>query len=433
MFISHANPGDNDVAGWLACKLSVLGFNVWVDVEKLKGGETIWRVIEAVLRSDARTLILILSKSSFDRKGQLKQGISNELSLALTLEKEHERFVYPWIVDDIGFGQLPIELQGRLSVGTPRWSQALGQILEYLESIGVQVAEVGRDSGLLSKLLVPNSCGVTAESCTYELNRISNVSLPSKVFSIDQDAPALIATQAVFQGRRLSFSPNAGPAKLFGHDQPKSLDTSELLANGCTTLGMTAPDVRRVIVELTNKTLQDFLRSKGLVEKWMARRNPVFFFNSVTVPSAKLQVSIPWNRTKSYRNVCGRHGELYWHLGMEFVVSYPDNLTLTLIPHICFTKDGISLPLSDNPEADKKLQHRHRRAISKLWFNDKWLGFYYAFMVYLAGDNQEVVIPVTGNTALSISSNLAQVIIPARHTKVESLLPDDDPAEHSEV
>lgn len=53
VFISHANPADNDAAGWLAAKLSALGYSVWVDVKKFRGAESIFyqitRKIQAIL------------------------------------------------------------------------------------------------------------------------------------------------------------------------------------------------------------------------------------------------------------------------------------------------------------------------------------------------------------------------------------------------
>lgn len=48
VFISHANPADNEAAGWLAAKLSALGYRVWVDVEKFRGAVSIWRQVTRV-------------------------------------------------------------------------------------------------------------------------------------------------------------------------------------------------------------------------------------------------------------------------------------------------------------------------------------------------------------------------------------------------
>ena len=38
VFISHANPEDNDFASWLGSRLANAGYDVWTDVLSLVGG-----------------------------------------------------------------------------------------------------------------------------------------------------------------------------------------------------------------------------------------------------------------------------------------------------------------------------------------------------------------------------------------------------------
>ena len=46
IFISHANPEDNDQARWLGLQLMTLGYEVWCDVINIKGAEKFWKEIE---------------------------------------------------------------------------------------------------------------------------------------------------------------------------------------------------------------------------------------------------------------------------------------------------------------------------------------------------------------------------------------------------
>jgi len=39
LFISHANPEDNEFTIWLGSHLSGAGYEVWADVLKIRGGE----------------------------------------------------------------------------------------------------------------------------------------------------------------------------------------------------------------------------------------------------------------------------------------------------------------------------------------------------------------------------------------------------------
>lgn len=46
IFISHATPEDNDFSIWIASRLEMLGYKVWIDKEGLLGGERFWMTIQ---------------------------------------------------------------------------------------------------------------------------------------------------------------------------------------------------------------------------------------------------------------------------------------------------------------------------------------------------------------------------------------------------
>ena len=45
VFISHANPEDNEFTSWLGTRLTAAGYEVWADVFRLIAGEVFWRDI----------------------------------------------------------------------------------------------------------------------------------------------------------------------------------------------------------------------------------------------------------------------------------------------------------------------------------------------------------------------------------------------------
>lgn len=49
LFISHATPDDNDFSIWIASRLEMLGYKVWIDKEGLLGGERFWATIQKAL------------------------------------------------------------------------------------------------------------------------------------------------------------------------------------------------------------------------------------------------------------------------------------------------------------------------------------------------------------------------------------------------
>ena len=46
IFISHANPEDNEFTVWLGARLTAAGHEVWADVLRLRGGQDWQRLLE---------------------------------------------------------------------------------------------------------------------------------------------------------------------------------------------------------------------------------------------------------------------------------------------------------------------------------------------------------------------------------------------------
>ena len=73
LFVSHANPEDNEFARWLALQLAREGYAVWCDLTKLLGGETFWRDIESSIRQRTAKFLYVLSHTS-----NVKDGLATE-------------------------------------------------------------------------------------------------------------------------------------------------------------------------------------------------------------------------------------------------------------------------------------------------------------------------------------------------------------------
>ena len=58
VFISHANPEDNEFVSWLGTRLTVAGYEVWADVLKLSGGEAFGKIL--VMRLSKKPPLLSL-------------------------------------------------------------------------------------------------------------------------------------------------------------------------------------------------------------------------------------------------------------------------------------------------------------------------------------------------------------------------------------
>ena len=71
LFISHANPEDNAFTLWLGAKLSALGYEVFADVLRLRGGDDWERILQEAIRAKAEKDI---------QAGQVRKGKTTRTS-----------------------------------------------------------------------------------------------------------------------------------------------------------------------------------------------------------------------------------------------------------------------------------------------------------------------------------------------------------------
>jgi TIR domain len=92
LFISHANPEDNAFTLWLGAKLAALGYEVFADVLRLKGGDDWERILENAIREKAAKFLLVATPH-----GVQKQGVRNEITIATQTAKriKEEAFIVP--------------------------------------------------------------------------------------------------------------------------------------------------------------------------------------------------------------------------------------------------------------------------------------------------------------------------------------------------
>src|SRR5690606_5445361 len=96
IFISHATPEDNDFTIWLASRLQMLNYEVWIDKNGLLGGEKFWEEIDQVIRNRAAKVLLVYSHSICQKDeagqlipGKLKDGVYKEFSLSESIGKQN--------------------------------------------------------------------------------------------------------------------------------------------------------------------------------------------------------------------------------------------------------------------------------------------------------------------------------------------------------
>ena len=137
IFISHATPEDNEFTIWLASRLEMLGYKVWIDKNELLGGERFWPTIQKAI--DASKKVLLVYSVNITREGILKSGIEREFEYANSVanSKGYSDFVIPLHIDNSNY---------HLAIGFPNlnqipfnnnWAEGLKQLKKKLDKDGI--------------------------------------------------------------------------------------------------------------------------------------------------------------------------------------------------------------------------------------------------------------------------------------------------------
>ena len=131
LFLSHANPEDNEFTLWLALQLANEGYPVWCDLTKLLGGERFWTNIEKAIRGRTIKFLYVLSTTSNE-----KVGTRQELQLAQSVEQTEKfsDFILPLHIDALPFSDANILLQGIIGISFKAgWQIGLASLLRKLD------------------------------------------------------------------------------------------------------------------------------------------------------------------------------------------------------------------------------------------------------------------------------------------------------------
>jgi len=136
LFISHATPVDNDFAVWLATKLELHGYKVWIDVNSLNPAADFWNTIETTIREQTVKFIFVATKNSTTRD---RDGVEKELAIAdRTRRAISEEFIVPVRADDVSYNNLPSEIIRQNVIDfNGNWAKGLKDLIDYLDKCGV--------------------------------------------------------------------------------------------------------------------------------------------------------------------------------------------------------------------------------------------------------------------------------------------------------
>lgn len=394
IFISHASPQDNAFVLWLGAKLSLMGYEVWADVLKLRGGDDWERKLEAVLRDRACKVLLVANPVAV-----AKQGVRNEIHIAVEVAGRigDDEFVIPLRLAPY---QSPfLVAQAQFIDFAESWTKGLTELLGTLSEKGVprssperrlweeiQLIHATQISGL-SERLISNWVGIKRMPAAVRFHDFKAGIQKGRADAAIKASPfPLVAFRRGF----LCFAPIPELQDYFGADLPlqrlDQIPTERFLNTGWPALGIERNVARRYLSDLFRQASEGFFKSHGLSGFEMSNRRLAWWPPGDLAP--RTMIVFGWGDIAGRRQIQGASlkRKFRWHFG------FTANFRSTPVPHVrlqsrlLFSEDGL-IPF------DAGKMHRLRRSFAKSWRNARWRDMQLAFLAWIADGSDEISIP----------------------------------------
>lgn len=412
VFISHANPEDNEFTRWLAARLSSEGYLVWSDITNLLGGEEFWEKIEEAIRVHARKVIVVLS-----RVAQTKKGVLDEINCAVMAERSLglDGYVLPIRIDDLPFSEIRANLARKNIVDFSRnWADGLHQLLKVLERDGVP-----RDT---------NGTARTADWYRRTHAKIpalqrSDETLVSNWFEIRQFPEHVllhsmnVAPPQFEQAAKHLKTPRFKYFRLVGsfaeaHEFQRELPP-QIALEGSRRIafedflkgrprempGTAGSETHKMAMSLIRQAWNTTASSRGLLPFETASGAIAWYVPKGLIPEDKVSFRDSSGRVRR-KTLVGWSAKrsVHWHYAINVKPSlgYPPRLIAR--SHIIFSFDG------KHPLESKAKMHSLRRSFCRNWWNDRWRDLLLAFGVWFSGGDETFSLATGGARPLLVSS-----------------------------
>lgn len=384
LFISHANPDENDFAKWLSLQLMNHAYTVWCDVINLKGGEDFWDEIENEIRENGIKFLFVASVNSNRRPNVMK-----ELSVADKTKKKlaDDHFIIPLKYDNLNFDDLNIQINPLNAIRFDEsWATGLKQVLDLLEEIP-NIKEPNPDREFIlqwwrERHNQENS--VKDEPQNFHSNWFPIAKLPETLnfhyFKSKYDPKKVDFTKMKYPALGFGdycctfawaydFIEELPKTETYNQSQTIKIPLADILSN--TENDLIHPrEAKRLVIQLLNNAFIKTMQSREFITYQMSNRQAFY------LPDGKIEKN-KINKIK----LIGVTLEKHWHYAISaFTKLYPQWL-LVVNSHIAFTDKDYVFIDSD------RTQHTARRKKGKGWHNKEWFNRLSAMMKHLADEN----------------------------------------------
>ena len=420
IFISHANPEDNEFASWLGTRLTAAGYEAWSDLLKLLGGDKFWLDIGDAIKKEAIVVIVVLSRAAYQ-----KDGVLNEIALAVNTGRQlgKQRFIIPIRLDDLPFSDFPEQLIRLNAIDfSPNWADGFSKLLKALEDTQVpqSTRQLGEAFRVWQEFRLRQSASISDTSEPLLSNWFQISSLPSHInfvrFNASQTDVALAFSK--FQSPSTQYQRLAASfadAATLQAEVPSNIPLEHAyrvplmqFLGGHETNGPQIPwwVAQNMIGGLLRQAWEQYAANRGLSLCDFSHGKAWF------VPLDWIQGNIGTfhdeKGKRRRRRLVGRSEtrQIYWHFAVSGTVSIANPRHFALRPHVVFTQDG------KTPLESKARAARLRKGFCKNWWNDRWRDLLRAFVSVLADGKEDFSISLGGDAVALIAASPISFDIP---------------------
>jgi hypothetical protein len=413
IFVSHANPEENEFARWLTLQLANAGYAVWCDQTRLLGGEKFWEDIQVAIKESTVKFLFVLTTAANQKRGTL-----DELDCAIGTEKRRglKDFIIPLKLDDLAYDDTYISIR-RLNQIDFRgsWAKGLAILLDKLSIDKVPTSPAFNPSAVAdwwrSQTSLSASQGVVDMPDVHLSNWFTITGLPVTInrhfvtrreigkidFSTERfPYPAVKDSDVSF----LSFATAADLMDAL--PQSHFIEDTDSTCSVKSILDRTAPrGYPNHLTRILRSAWERALAKTSLPAYELSSHAKCHYFVNGTVADNRLYFNGTSGK-RERRDVIGyatRAGKKrYWHYGINAKPMLWPHPHLVVKGHVLFSDDGVRI--WDNKEKIAKA----RRNQCKTWWNDEWRDRVLAVMTFLSDDSGQIQLPVSSELALTVGS-----------------------------
>lgn len=422
IFIGHATPEDNDFTIWLASRLQLLGYKVWIDKNALVGGEKFWEEIDQVIRNTAAKYLLVYSKNICYQNviGKLKDGIYKEFSLAESISKQYNisDFLILLNVDNAPHNLFIGSDRLNQIVFFENWAEGFKQLHKKLIKDDVSIAQIYPDSEFLTwfqyQYITPKP--IINKKEQYYSNIWPIPKLPENFyihqFKKADQAKFIFDNNKLYPLGKLSNHIISFEADLLYNtedienglvaDKIFAVRISDILTGTNSSTFPNLIDKTNYFKILLNRVFHILMKNRKMFWYEMSSKRLAYFYTPANLTSGKVKFQYPGRReSKKLKNLFGIYNKVFkWHYAVSVKTVISPVLGYSLKNHLTFTSDGFRVWVNDKNEIETDKIHSHRRKKGKMFFNEEWRDMFLAFLHGLKQENGQISIQLSADYTL---------------------------------